>query len=173
MDCPQYLLNGQTKNIPGSRTTQSCSQLAPLPIKRILGMKETTGAKEFIVCFMIQSVFRSLLDALFADGAAAASAERYIELPNLRLAVIYDKFWISIMHKTKLVEFRTSKVSVRFVDAARPEQCHQQCTFPPFLVAMRSEKMFDRYHLFCLACHSDEGYPLPLPSPSCRGVCGV
>ena len=48
---------------------------------------ETTTAREFIVCLMIQSVRSTHSVALFADEAAAASAkreaERHIELPNL------------------------------------------------------------------------------------------
>ena len=34
---------------------------------------------------------------------------RYISLPNMRLAVVFEKFWLAILHKNKLVEFRSSK----------------------------------------------------------------
>ena len=35
---------------------------------------------------------------------------RYISLPNMRLAVVFEKFWLAILHiENKLVEFRSSK----------------------------------------------------------------
>ena len=34
---------------------------------------------------------------------------RYIPLPHMRLAVVHNKYWLAILHKVKLVEFRSSR----------------------------------------------------------------
>ena len=34
---------------------------------------------------------------------------RYIQLPHTRLVVVHEKYWLAILHKDKLVEFRSSK----------------------------------------------------------------
>ena len=34
---------------------------------------------------------------------------RYIQLPHMRLVVVHEKYWLAILHKHKLVEFRSSK----------------------------------------------------------------
>jgi hypothetical protein len=34
---------------------------------------------------------------------------RYIQLPQMRLVVVHEKFWLAILHKDKLREFRSSK----------------------------------------------------------------
>ena len=31
---------------------------------------------------------------------------RYIKLPHMRLALVHEKYWLAILHKDKLVEFR-------------------------------------------------------------------
>ena len=62
---------------------------------------------------------------LFTDERSASGAKeaanhlvemqqsaRYTRLPNMRLAVVFEKFWLAILQKCKLVEFRSSKHSV-------------------------------------------------------------
>ena len=56
-----------------------------------------------------------------APGAAAHEAaavkgirtgkqgRRYIPLPHMRLAVVHSNYWLAILHKVKLVEFRSSR----------------------------------------------------------------
>ena len=38
--------------------------------------------------------------------------ERYIQLPHMRLAVLHEKYWLAILHKTKLVDFRSGKCPI-------------------------------------------------------------
>ena len=42
------------------------------------------------------------------DPRKALDFSRYIQLPHMRLVVVFERFWLSILHKEKLVEFRSS-----------------------------------------------------------------
>ena len=45
-------------------------------------------------------------EAIEGDVAACTL---YIQLPHLRLLVVHEKYWLAILHKDKLVEFRSSR----------------------------------------------------------------
>jgi hypothetical protein len=43
---------------------------------------------------------------------ARQQGTRYIQLPHMRLVVVHEKYWRAILHKDKLIEFRSSKQPV-------------------------------------------------------------
>jgi hypothetical protein len=40
---------------------------------------------------------------------ARQQGARYIQLPHMRLVVVHEKYWLAILHRDKLIEFRSSK----------------------------------------------------------------
>ena len=48
------------------------------------------------------------------NNARVNTGERYIKFPCFRLIVVLWRFWHAILYKQKLVEFRSSKQSIRY-----------------------------------------------------------
>ena len=62
---------------------------------------------EQIQCSMLVS--ESSTGGAAGQLVAMQQGPLYIQLPHMRLAVVHEKYWRAILHKDKLIEFRSSK----------------------------------------------------------------
>jgi hypothetical protein len=77
--------------------------------------KRSTQGPQFP--FFSLPVFGLIIDVLrqarnlkpLARLTARQQGARYIQLPRMRLVVVHEKYWLVILHRDKLIEFRSSK----------------------------------------------------------------
>ena len=106
--------------VPGGNAVQSSPDpIARIRARHLFSKKVTIVQNAFANPPEAEQIRCSMLVSESSAGDAAGQLvtmqqgwcqdPRYFLLPHMRLAVVHEKYWRAILHKDKLIEFRSSK----------------------------------------------------------------